>query len=523
MEYGLALSALALGFFYVGLAMALWHRRIEGIRLLTESFLALGIAFATMAIPLVLDGRWTSAAWAMEGAALLWVGVHQQRLLPRLSGLLLQLGAGFSFFTTFDGAGSSWPVLNGFYLGTLLLALAGLFSSYLLQRHAEAVRWFERKLHYLALTWGVAWWLLGGLHEINRHLHLSDEYAASLLLMAATAAVFHWLYHRLDWRALRYPLLGLLPAALLLAMNAIDHPQLEHPLVGWSLLSWLLIFGVQYQLLWRLRSAYPATLLRFGHSASLWLLLLVLSWELQWQVRHWLPAGGVWHYGAWALVPLLAMALLLWRGHRLAWPVRRYLTTYLGVALIPVALALLAWFGLVFVSAADPAPLPYLPLVNPLELMQLLILLLMTSWLLMHRGRPVRILGEVKPKLIYYLLGAAAFMLLNEVIAHTIHHWYGVPYQLPALHRSLLFQATVSIVWSVAALLITVTATRIARRTLWIVGAALLALVVAKLFFVDLAGSGTIARIVSFIAVGVLMLLIGYFSPMPPKRMEEGA
>jgi uncharacterized membrane protein len=523
MEYGLAFSALLLGFFYVGLALALWRRRIEGIRLLTESFLALGVAFATMAIPLALDGRWTSAAWAMEGAALLWVGVQQQRLLPRLSGLLLQLGAGLSFLTTLDSSGGSWPILNGFYIGTLLLALAGLFSSFQLQHHDERLRWFERQLHYAALAWGVAWWLLGGLHEINRHLTLLNEYAAALLFMAASAAMLHGLYHRLTWRALRYPLLGLLPAVTLLALNAIDHPQIGHPLAGWSLLPWLLIAAVQYRLLWRLRAAYPPRLLRFGHGATLWLLLFLPGWELPWQVRQGLPGGGTWYLASWALVPLLAMALLLWRGPRLAWPVRRYLTTYLGAALIPVALLLLFWFVWAVGSSAAATPLPYLPLLNPLELMQLLILLLLTSWLLLHRARHERILGELPPVLLFALLGLLAFMLLNEVIAHTIHHGYGVPYRLESLHRSLLFQATVSVVWSVTALIITVSATRIGRRTLWIVGAALLGLVVAKLFFVDLAGSGTIARIVSFIAVGVLMLLIGYFSPMPPKQEEQVA
>ena len=518
MEYGLAFSALALGFFYVGLAMALWRRHVEGIRLLTESFLALGIAFATMAIPLALDGRWTSAAWAMEGAALLWVGVHQQRLLPRLSGLLLQLGAGFSFITTFDNSADSLPVLNGFYVGTLLLALAGMFSSYLLQRHGESLRRFEQPLHYFALIWGVAWWLLGGLHEINRNLRLSDEYGASLLLIALSAAVLHWLYHRLSWQALRYPLLGLLPAGLLLALNAIDHP-----LAGWSALPWLAIFAVQYQLLWLMRAAYARPLIRFGHSATLWLLVFLLSWEFQWQVGSALPKGEVWRLCAWAVVPLLTMALLLWRGPLLAWPVRRYLSTYLGSAMIPFVLVLMLWFVWAVGSVGDPSPLPYLPLLNPQELMQLLVLLLLTSWIMLHRGHPSRIFAAMQPKLIAYLLGAMAFVLLNEVIAHAIHHWYGVPYRLDALHRSWLFQATVSVVWGGTALIITATATRMGKRTLWIVGAAVLALVVAKLFFIDLAGSGTIARIVSFIAVGVLMLLIGYFSPMPPKREEDVA
>ena len=41
--------------------------------------------------------------------------------------------------------------------------------------------------------------------------------------------------------------------------------------------------------------------------------------------------------------------------------------------------------------------------------------------------------------------------------------------------------------------------------------------VVLKLMLVDLSGSGTVARIVSFIGVGVLMLVIGYVAPLPTK------
>jgi uncharacterized membrane protein len=51
----------------------------------------------------------------------------------------------------------------------------------------------------------------------------------------------------------------------------------------------------------------------------------------------------------------------------------------------------------------------------------------------------------------------------------------------------------------------------------WFVGAGLLAVVVAKLFVVDLVGVGTVARIVSFLAVGALMLGIGYVAPLPPR------
>jgi uncharacterized membrane protein len=54
----------------------------------------------------------------------------------------------------------------------------------------------------------------------------------------------------------------------------------------------------------------------------------------------------------------------------------------------------------------------------------------------------------------------------------------------------------------------------------WIVGAALLGVVVAKLFLVELADRGSLSRIVSFLVVGGLMLAVGYFAPMPPRRDE---
>ncbi len=49
-------------------------------------------------------------------------------------------------------------------------------------------------------------------------------------------------------------------------------------------------------------------------------------------------------------------------------------------------------------------------------------------------------------------------------------------------------------------------------------GAALLALVVVKLFMVDLSNVGGIERIISFLGVGVLMLAIGYLAPFPATK-----
>jgi uncharacterized membrane protein len=51
---------------------------------------------------------------------------------------------------------------------------------------------------------------------------------------------------------------------------------------------------------------------------------------------------------------------------------------------------------------------------------------------------------------------------------------------------------------------------------MWLTGAGLLALTVLKLLVIDLSGANTLARITSFIVVGLLMLLIGYVAPIPP-------
>jgi len=63
-------------------------------------------------------------------------------------------------------------------------------------------------------------------------------------------------------------------------------------------------------------------------------------------------------------------------------------------------------------------------------------------------------------------------------------------------------------------------ASRNKLRPLWIVGAALVGVVLVKMFFIDLGASGTVERIVSFLVVGSLLVATGYFSPIPEKYAE---
>ena len=109
--YALAWSALAMGAFYLLLAWALRRSGVQGLQLLSEAFAAMGLIFASLAVPLAFDVRTTSAMWAVEGAGLLWLGLRQQRPLVRAFGVLLQLLAGGSYLI--GGApADGLPVLN---------------------------------------------------------------------------------------------------------------------------------------------------------------------------------------------------------------------------------------------------------------------------------------------------------------------------------------------------------------------------------------------------------------------------
>jgi uncharacterized membrane protein len=117
-------------------------------------------------------------------------------------------------------------------------------------------------------------------------------------------------------------------------------------------------------------------------------------------------------------------------------------------------------------------------------------------------------------------LALLGFIWLNAVLLRTIHQWAGIPYELSAMMHSMLVQSSLSIFWAFLALTTMLIATRVRFRMLWLTGAALLVAVVLKLFLVDLSSIGTIERIVSFVGVGLLMLVLGYFSPLPPAAEE---
>ena len=517
-EYGAAFSALAVSSLYLLLAKALYVRQRENMRLLVEAFIALGVVFATLAIPLALDGRWTSAAWALEGAAILWIGVRQERRLACAFGVLLQLAAGAAFLLDAHAPHGALPVLNSAYLGGVFVSVAGLFSAWYLGCQRGRFGKWQEAVTLLLFVWGTLWWFAAGIEEIREHVTWRYRLHADLVFMLASCAAFSVLNSRLTWRAAKYPALALLP--LMWILGVFEVARAAHPFASLGFIAWPLAFAAH---LWILRRHEDHTRhMQWWHAAGLWLATGLGAWELAWRIMDLVKGGHAWHLIAWAVVPGGVLVWLTSRGERVSWPIAGHLDAYLVKGAAPLGAFLWLWMLYInFRSNGAADPLPYLPLLNPLDLAQAAALLALFAWLARIRRAEFTPIALRSATLAYVGLGIAAFVWLNGVLLRTLHHWADVPFLLEAMLRSMLVQAALSIFWSVLALCAMLCATRFRMRPLWMTGAALMALVVLKLFFIDLSNVGGVERIVSFIAVGLLMLVIGYFSPVPPRTAAE--
>ena len=634
LEFAAAFSALALGMIYMGLARVLMGGRAL---LLAETCLALGVIFASLAIPLGLDARWTAAAWAVEGAGIFWLGLRQQRPLARAFALLLQLGSALAFLSELRIGESS--LLDGAPLGALMLGVALLFSFYQLRNALpEQTSQWERKglpvlaslgltfLYLLAplffftqgtaiswalaglatlfvglrlqsrtflfaafavqllggaafllagpdrlgllpgeglrplahggfwtplvlglaalvgawrlqlgnhatafdalslqrlsdvlLVWGAGWWALAWISEVLRFAPVNLQ-ATLLLAVAAISVALVDNVGAAPEMAIAGLALHLADAAAGLVLLAAWHSR-YHPAANFGWLAWAAVFVVHFISLRRLAPMLPARALSTAHVLGCWLLIGVLALELRYGLLLLSEQYNAWRWLGWAILPSLYLVLVA-APRAWPWPVSAYPREYRVYAAAPLALLMLGWFWLAnIVSDGTAEPLPYVPLINPLELGLLFTLFGVYVWS-RSAVTQVAIRKDYAAHATQLIAGVSLFAFFTALVMRTAHHWGGVPFELDALLESMRVQAGLSIVWTLIALSLMIGGHLRHRREVWLIGAALIGVVVAKLFFVELSNRGGLARIVSFIGVGVLLLVVGYFAPLPPKRAD---
>ena len=495
----LALCALGLAALYAGLAWALLRR--SGYAALGQCHAILAVGFATLAVPLALSARATASVFALEGAGLVWLGLKQARRLPQLTGAALQLLAAIALSS--GSAYMAWddhPIANATCMGGLLIALAGFASAWSYRRHDRAL---PATAYYL---WGLSWWVGTAVNELDRFV---EAFARADVLLAF-AAVTGWLaaevHRRRPAAALALTTLAGFVAAVPLAFAQMDAHA--HPFAANGSWAWLLfaILGVRSLVCLRANEDRFAAWAQF-------------AWWLVWPTTLALLGGYVagrfalaqgWS-AALAILPwVMIAAVSLFRWSWLAAPQGpRFDAFRTPLQCVFFAVLALWWLSALFM-AASAAPLPWVPLLNPVELAQLAVLALIARWCWSPH------VPDAISRLRIHALSAAGFALVTCITLRTVHHWGGLGWN-DGLLSSSLAQTSLTVVWSVLGVIGWITGSRRGRRGLWLAGALLMGVVLAKLVLVDRQHLGNLLGIGSFIAYGMLCTVVGYFAPAPPR------
>jgi uncharacterized membrane protein len=559
-ELGMAFSALGFAALYLGLATVLTRRAQDNYRLLIECFIAIGVGFATLAVPLALDAKWTSAVWALEGAGAFWVGMRQARWMPRAFGLLLQGVAALAFLTGVGHNVSALPLINPSFIGALLIALPAVMIAWWLRQDlphsgsswAQAYATAEKQLAHPMYVYGFAWWCLALGLEIHRNAPAKEVAMSYLPVLAQSTAQMLTLLAivlsaRLsqkwglakNWVVATWPsriTLGAMAVTLMMQLS-IGARVLHLP--AW--LVWAAVLALHY---WMLRindqqhdaheaSAPGSTALQklnyFVHVGGAWFVTVLLA-DALW---YWIGQGDLWRT-SWASVVLLISSVgvlfftAMWAGRanqqgslaHFKWPLQPHAVAYYWHAALP--LALLVFVGALVVAVTSSGrtdPLPYIPLLNPTDLTLALALggLMLWRQAVVSAAPPLAGAAWLRSPQAWMALAGLAFIAINTVWLRVAHHFFSITWDASALFGSFVVQTGYAILWTVLALSLMLIAGRRKQRTLWLVGAGLLGVVVIKLLLIDLSNAGGAERIIAFIVVGVLMLVVGYFAPLPPK------
>jgi len=511
--FGRAYSAVALSALYLALARSLW-RRDAALRPLTEAFLALAAVFLILAVPLAFDGHATAAAWALEGTGLVWIGIRQNRVLARLAGSALLVAAGAAFAVMAAATSDALPALNSRFLGSLMIAAGSIVAARLWSTARAELPDTKLAFEWALLVWGMLWWFGAIGAEVARYVQPPRFLSAALFAGAASAALLAVVARRLSWRALMLALAPLGPLLWMPAFWAFFARADQGPLQDLGWLGWSAVIASSYLLLFWFESIWPSQVSKVWHAGTSWLVIFLSTWTAAAAAETVVPEATIWSSAVWCIVPAVGVLFLLRAGTSpLSWPMRRHAALYSGpIAAAPVAAALV-WVAWACARAGSPEPLPYVPLVNPLELTQAFGLLVGFAW---WRRRVFGAVAESQDVPLRIVLAFLAFAALNMMVGRIVHFYLLVPFDFESLTDSYVFQAGISILWGFTAGTLMTAARFRLDRGVWMVGAGLLAMLILKLFVVDLRDVGGVARIVSFLATGVLILAIGYFAPAPP-------
>ena len=462
---------------------------------------------------LLLEAEWAGAVLSVAGAGLIYLSRGMPDRAVFGAGWFYQLAGGLLVAASAE-PGISPAFFNSGFATALTIALAGVTCGYLVQ-HSKRDALFAYSLGWAGICWGGLWWAFAWMAELHRSVPATSVSASLIAVTLLSAWACSAVAKRLNWTQLGQAALAYLAVLVLLGVHGVSGGA-THPGQGWGAIAWPAALIVHGLLLKQRLSMIDRRLLGQAHVIGVWLFVGLGSIEVHWWMQHSLDRASAWPLLGAMLLPTAYVWSITSRKVRDRWPVSDYPNDYILTAAFPLVAFMLLWLWVT--NATSPGavpPVPYVPVLNPLELGYLAVLGSVFYWWPLVAGR-VRVgKHEIRAT---WPLAATAFAAVTGGVVRACHHWAGVRWHPAALFASDTVQAALSIVWGVLAISLMLLGNRRRQRSIWLTGASLVAVVVVKLFLVELSAVGTLQRIVSFVGVGLLLLLVGYIAPLPPKK-----
>lgn len=601
LPYHLAFASSALSAIY--LSLGLWllkhHRRSiasdrqannqfdNSFELLIEASLALGCGFLALVIPLALSAKWISIGWAVQGAALVWLGARTQRRWTVYFGLVLQ-GFSIVLLVGFDTLMRHWYglldqlsvphqmsiVAASSTLPLTVLTACVLLSAFILrhgrvniaaatpqakaqpkpkpkpQPQPATVKTTHKRFQqiadnaspsFVATTLVVVGFVLYLSAILSADPFWNNGGKTTTIKLAVAMAVFlivgQLMHQRFVWRSMRKVSRLILPFAMMSwVLVCLTHVKVETVVdlndyhikafsgLGRYLLAMLGCLAIAKLLGAWLLSRWHRDRLDTSVDALVWFLVLIamLTWMLQqvpfnyWQHAQELRAIVTILPTVLAVLGLMSLLLLprlqALGGRLLGWLEVDTLLKHSAYILVPMTFI---WSLSANFSLDGQLLGVYLPLLNPLDL-TLISILLYQSYVALKVDSNYR-------TIVLVACGLGEFVTVSSMLVRGFASVWGTPTWEHGAWSVSMVQTGLTILWTVIAMVLMFLANKKAIRLVWFAGIALLTIVVAKLVLIDMSNTSAVLRVVSFIGAGLLMLVIGYLAPLPPKAGKPKA
>ncbi|MDR1614266.1 MAG: DUF2339 domain-containing protein [Campylobacteraceae bacterium] len=512
LEFAPAFAALAFALFYIAGAFGVFKKfKHEGKR---ASFymLGIGIGFATLAVPLAFDNNLTSLIWLFEGSAITWAALKNNQyklgffgLLITVFGAVLLMHQHNAYYYMFD-----YDDVNDFIIPYGFMSVILFFNACLFYRYKKLYAGFNVTGTVLLVVSALSWvyWIV----KSSDVLYL-DDLRFACIIAAFVAASWFWYFvgKAMKWEALEYALISLWPALFCVNIVSIGYSSFFLD-ISFAL---AIVSGYLYLYKGSVFKQLHKNMEPILHVSLFWLVLIWIYSRLDAISYEFIP----WHYQTylnWVLFStvfgFVILAVYIFQKKAL-FPFGKFLHEYWHIGLAPVVL-FLVFKLLSSLFIGHEFYLQYIPVLNPLEESVIFILTVVGFYL-------SETLKNKEGKILFFaylFFALICFLEFNSLVLRTVSYFFDIPWSFYYLWNSEIVQSVLSIIWTLLALSLIIFANRSKRRKIWFIGMALLVIVVIKLVLHDSVKLEGLFRASVFIGVALLMLVIGFLAPIPPKE-----